>query len=126
LQADDLQTGLGQLIIGMVTSNLIRKGHKSRIFVDINTKTGKHSGLLSNSVIMTDNVATVRLSEIYKKIGFGFSQTSRYFFIIKIIKIFKILKFSEFYDRTFLYDKKIGAFTDADALKKSLKHTFGI
>jgi len=69
LQADDLQTGLDQLIIGMVTSNLSRRGHKSRIFVDIHTKSGQITGLLSDSVIMTDNIATVRSSEIHKKIG---------------------------------------------------------
>ncbi|NIM10410.1 MAG: type II toxin-antitoxin system PemK/MazF family toxin [Candidatus Aminicenantes bacterium] len=69
LQADNLQTGLDQLIIGMITSNMMRKGHKSRIFIDPNTEKGKHSGLLSNSVIMTDNIATLRIAEIYKKIG---------------------------------------------------------
>ena len=57
------------MIIGMITSNMMRKGHKSRIFIDTNTKEGEHSGLLSSSIIMTDNVATLRISEIYKKIG---------------------------------------------------------
>ena len=69
LQADDLQTGLDQLIIGMITSNLKRKNHKSRIFVDIHTEIGQRTGLLSDSVIMTDNIATVRLSGIYRRIG---------------------------------------------------------
>ena len=69
LQSNNLQTGLGQLIIGMITSNLIRKGHKSRIFVDIHTEIGQQTGLLSDSIIMTDNIATVRLSEIYRRIG---------------------------------------------------------
>jgi len=69
LQADDLQTGLDQLIIGMITSNMMRRGHKSRIFIDPDTEKGKNSGLLGNSVIMTDNIATLRISEIYKKIG---------------------------------------------------------
>ncbi len=69
LQSNNLQTGLGQLIIGMITSNLMRKGHKSRIFVDIHTEMGQETGLLSNSIIMTDNIATVRLSEIYRRIG---------------------------------------------------------
>ena len=87
LQADDLQTGLDQLIIGMITSNLMLKGHKSRIFVDIETETGRETGLLGNSVIMTDNIATVQLSEIYKRIG---------------------------------------KFTNLDALKESIKHTYGI
>jgi len=69
LQSNNLQTGLGQLIIGMITSNLIRKGHKSRIFVDIHTEMGQETGLLSDSIIMTDNIATVHLSEIYRRIG---------------------------------------------------------
>ncbi len=69
LQADNLQTGLEQLIIGAITTNLMRKGHKSRIFIDIHTKIGQRTGLLSNSVIMTDNIVTVRLSEIYRRIG---------------------------------------------------------
>jgi len=69
LQADDLQTGLDQLIIGMITSNLTRKGHKSRVFVDIHTEIGRRTGLLSDSVIMTDNIATVLLSGIYRRIG---------------------------------------------------------
>jgi mRNA interferase MazF len=69
LQSNNLQTGLGQLIIGMITSNLIRKGHTSRIFVDIHTEMGQRTGLLGDSIIMTDNIATVRLSEIYRRIG---------------------------------------------------------
>jgi len=69
LQANNLQTRLDQLIIGMITTNLMRNGHKSRVFVDIRTETGKQTGLISDSVIMTDNIATVRLSEIYKRIG---------------------------------------------------------
>jgi mRNA interferase MazF len=69
LQSNNLQTGLGQLIIGMITSNLMRKGHKSRIFIDIHTEMGQETGLLSDSIIMTDNIATVRLSEIYRRIG---------------------------------------------------------
>ena len=70
LQANNLQTELEQLIIGMITSNLNRANHKSRIFVDIKTKIGRQTGLLANSVIMTDNIATVKTKEIYKKIGF--------------------------------------------------------
>ena len=35
----------------------------------LTTETGKRTGLISDSVIMTDNIATVRLSEIYKRIG---------------------------------------------------------
>ena len=69
LQADNLQTGLDQLIIGMITTNLKRRDHGSRIYVDVHTELGRSTGLLSDSVIITDNIATVHLSEIYKRIG---------------------------------------------------------
>ena len=69
LQADNLETELNQVIIGMITSNLDRKGHQSRIFIDISNEIGKQTGLLSNSIIMTDNIATVKISEIYRKFG---------------------------------------------------------
>lgn len=69
LQKDHLNTNLDQIIIGMVTSNLARRGHASRIFVDITTALGRATGLTSNSVIMTDNIATVLSSEIHRKLG---------------------------------------------------------
>ncbi len=58
VQADDLQTNLPQIIVGMITSNLSRKGHPSRVLVEIPTLAGKQSSLLSDSVIVTDNLAT--------------------------------------------------------------------
>jgi len=53
----------------MITSNLDRKNHPSRIYVDIETDIGKKTGLLTNSVIMTDNIVTIKFKEIYKRIG---------------------------------------------------------
>lgn len=69
LQKDNLNTNLDQLIIGMITSNLSRKNHASRIFVDTATPIGQATGLVGNSVIMTDNMVTVRTSEIHRKLG---------------------------------------------------------
>jgi len=69
LQKDNLNTGLDQLISGMVTTNLARRGHGSRIFVDTTTTPGQAAGLVSDSVIMTDNMATVLSSEIHRKLG---------------------------------------------------------
>lgn len=69
LEKDNLNTGLAQLIIGMITTNLARKGHDSRIFVDVTTPLGQATGLVSNSVIMTDNIATVLSSEVHRKLG---------------------------------------------------------
>ena len=63
-------TGLSQTIIAMITSNVSRAGHPSRVFVNIATPEGKQTGLITDSVIMTDNLATVLDTEIDKVIGF--------------------------------------------------------
>jgi mRNA interferase MazF len=69
VQADNLQTGLPQVIVAMITSKIFRANHPSRVTILLSTLEGKQSGLLSDSVIMTDNLATIRESEIDRKIG---------------------------------------------------------
>jgi len=69
VQADNLQTNLPQIIVAMITSNLSRKGHPSRVLVEISTLAGKKSGLLSDSIIATDNLATLHEKFIDKKLG---------------------------------------------------------
>jgi mRNA interferase MazF len=69
IQADNLKTGLAQTIVAMVTSNLSRAGHPSRVMVALSTPEGQRSGLLADSVIMTDNLATVQENEIERAIG---------------------------------------------------------
>jgi mRNA interferase MazF len=54
----------------MITSNVSRAGHPSRVFVNIATAEGKQTELITDSVIMTDNLATVLDTEIDKVIGF--------------------------------------------------------
>jgi mRNA interferase MazF len=69
VQADNLHTGLPQMIIAMITSNLRRAGHPSRIPISLASAEGRQTGLLTDSVIMTDNVATVLEVEIDRQIG---------------------------------------------------------
>jgi len=69
VQSDDLETGLSQIILAMISSNLARVGHTSRVLLKISTEQGKESGLLLDSVIMTDNLATISLSRIVRIIG---------------------------------------------------------
>ncbi|HIK08882.1 MAG TPA: type II toxin-antitoxin system PemK/MazF family toxin [Oscillatoriaceae cyanobacterium M33_DOE_052] len=69
VQADSLGTGLGQTIVAMITSNLERAGHPSRVLVSLATPEGQQTGLLSDSVIMTDNLVTLLGAEIDRKIG---------------------------------------------------------
>ena len=54
IQADVLQTELSQVIVAMITSNLARSGHDSRVVIRRNTRLWQQSGLLTDSVIMTD------------------------------------------------------------------------
>jgi mRNA interferase MazF len=69
VQSDDIATGLEQTIVAMVTSNMDRAGHRSRFSVRQGSEMGKEMGLLTDSVVMTDNLATVRETEIAHTIG---------------------------------------------------------
>ncbi len=75
VQADDIETGLPQVIIAMITSRLFRADHRSRVLVPLSTPDGQRSGLLTDSVVMTDNLATVAETEIDRIIG-NLSMTS--------------------------------------------------
>ncbi|PZV17844.1 MAG: transcriptional regulator [Pseudanabaena sp.] len=69
VQADNLQTGLPQIIVAMIPSQMFRAGHPSRVTILRNSPEGQQSGLLVDSVIMTDNLATIATSAIYRLIG---------------------------------------------------------
>ena len=69
VQADNLQTGIPQLIVALITSNPARSGHSSRVSVQINSSEGSMSGLRTDSVIVTDNLATVREQFIDRILG---------------------------------------------------------
>lgn len=69
VQANGLQTGIAQVIVAMITSRMFRAGHPSRVTIVRNSATGKQSGLLSDSVIMTDNLATVLESAVVRVVG---------------------------------------------------------
>ncbi|MBW4623463.1 MAG: type II toxin-antitoxin system PemK/MazF family toxin [Cyanosarcina radialis HA8281-LM2] len=69
VQADSLQTGLPQIIVAMITSQMFRAGHPSRVTILLNSSEGQHSGLLTDSVVMTDNLATITISAVYRVIG---------------------------------------------------------
>lgn len=58
-----------QTIVAMITSNIARAGHASRVSVQAGSEIAKGSGLLMDSVIMTDNLATIHDSEIDRVIG---------------------------------------------------------
>ena len=69
VQTDHLDTGLPQVIVAMITSNMARGGHPSRVLVQAGDQSGSGLGLLMDSLIMTDNLATIHDSEIDRVIG---------------------------------------------------------
>ena len=69
VQRNNLDNSLPQTIVAMISSNLARRGHSSRIFVGVNSVEGKAAGLRLDSVIMADNLATVLDSEIDSVLG---------------------------------------------------------
>jgi mRNA interferase MazF len=69
VQADGLGTGLAQTLVAMIASNMARAGHPARVIARVGSGSAKGSGLLTDSVIMADNLATIQYSEIDRVIG---------------------------------------------------------
>ena len=69
VQANGLGTGLSQTVVAMITSNMARAGHPSRVTVRIKPQDAEGPGLLMDSVVMMDNLATIHLSEVDRVIG---------------------------------------------------------
>jgi mRNA interferase MazF len=69
VQADRLGADLPQTIVAMITSNIARAGHPSRVIVKLGSEKARGTGLLTDSVVMTDNLATILGSEIDQTIG---------------------------------------------------------
>jgi len=69
VQADDLDSGLPQVVVAMITSNLARRGHPSRVFVPLNSPAAREAGLRTDSVVMADNLATVLDKAIVGRLG---------------------------------------------------------
>ena len=69
IQRDNLGSGLEQTIVAMISSNLVRRGHPSRVFIPVSSPEGKAAGLRLDSVVMTDNLATIMESEIDSVLG---------------------------------------------------------
>jgi mRNA interferase MazF len=69
LQRDDLGSGLPQTVIAMISSNPLRAGHLSRVSIIAASPEGRATGLRLDSIIMTDNLATVLDAEIDSVLG---------------------------------------------------------
>lgn len=68
VQSNDVATGLPQRIVAMITSNVGRTG-PTRVHVRRESPEGTVMGVLTDSAIVADNLATVLDREIDKRIG---------------------------------------------------------
>jgi mRNA interferase MazF len=64
VQADNLNTGLKQIIVAVITSNMSRADYPSRVTLLLNSSEGKQAHILTDSIVMTENLATIRENEI--------------------------------------------------------------
>lgn len=69
VQADNLQSGLPQVVLAMISSNMARAGHPSRVAIAASSPDGLQMGLRTDSVVLTDNLATILEAEIDRSIG---------------------------------------------------------
>ncbi|MHB8524470.1 MAG: type II toxin-antitoxin system PemK/MazF family toxin [Limisphaerales bacterium] len=69
IQADGLNTGLPQVVAAMITSNVARRGHPSRVFIPLHSAAAQGTGLRTDSVIMTDNLGTILHQAIAQRLG---------------------------------------------------------
>jgi len=69
VQTEAVNTGLTQRIVACITSNLARTG-PTRVTFRRSSPEGQAMGLLTDSVAMTDNLATVLDREVDKVIGY--------------------------------------------------------
>jgi mRNA interferase MazF len=69
VQASDLNTGIPQTVVAMMTSKTMRADHPSRVMIVRGTDRYCRMGLRVDSVLMTDNLVTVSHGEIRRCIG---------------------------------------------------------
>jgi mRNA interferase MazF len=60
---------LPQVIVAMITGRTFRANHPSRVLIERASPEGQASGLLTDSVVMTDNLATIQEAAIGRVIG---------------------------------------------------------
>ena len=69
VQADNLVTGIDQVVVAMISSRIFRAGHPSRVTILKNSPEGRAAGVFYDSVVMTDSIATIKDVAISHLIG---------------------------------------------------------
>ncbi len=69
VQANNLDTGIPQTVVVLITSNLQYSG-STRILVKKSSTAGRRMKLKKDSVVMTDNIVTVLDDELETMVGY--------------------------------------------------------
>jgi mRNA interferase MazF len=69
VQSDQLDSDLEQVIVASITSKSFRINRPYRILISTSDAQFAETGLVGESVIMTDSLATIYIGDIVKKIG---------------------------------------------------------
>lgn len=69
LQNDEDNQKIANTVIAQLTGNLLRAGDKSHVLVEVATPEGKQTGLLHDSLISCNNLATIEQRLIDRVIG---------------------------------------------------------
>lgn len=69
VQNDANNQRMQNTIVATITSNVSRAAEPTQVFIDVATPEGQQTGLLSNSIVSTENLLTVRQTHVRKRIG---------------------------------------------------------
>jgi mRNA interferase MazF len=69
VQCDRNNQRLANVILAQVTSNVRRVGEPTQLYIEVATPAGKQSGLLFDSSVTCENLTTVEISLVQRKIG---------------------------------------------------------
>ena len=69
IQNDDDNKKLSNTVVAQITTNLARVGDKSHVLIEVSTPEGQQAGLIHDSVISCNNLATIDEKRIQNRIG---------------------------------------------------------
>jgi mRNA interferase MazF len=69
IQNDEDNRKIANTVIAFITSTLSRRGDKSHVYIDVGTPEGKQAGLLHDSIISCNNLATIEQNDVHKIVG---------------------------------------------------------
>ena len=69
IQNDEDNGKIDNTIVAQITGNLTRLGDKSHFLIAVSTPDGQQTGLLADSLVSCNNLATIEQALIQKRIG---------------------------------------------------------